>query len=141
MKYLLLFSLFLAVSKGCGDKKIDGIRTADYGDEVTIAVGEALRIKDTESGFLFFSVERDSRCPRGANCIQAGAATIVVEEMTGSPRQINIPAEGSRNRTSFTINRAKIEILSLAPYPTGGEKIDPADYALTVKISEGNPTY
>lgn len=137
MKYLFLLSIFLVAAKGCGDKTVEGVIQAEMGEEVTLAVGEALQIKGSKSdGFLFLTVERDSRCPKGVNCIQAGAATIAVEEMSGKPRQVTIPAD-ARSKPNFSIKGAKVTILGLDPYPQSGSKTAPEDYRLRVMLSEG----
>lgn len=137
MKYLFLLSIFLVAAKGCGDKTVEGVIVAEMGDEVSLAIGEALQIKGSKTeGFLFLNVERDSRCPKDVNCIQAGAATIAIEEMNGQPRQVNIPAD-SRSNPTFMINGAKVTILGLDPYPSAGSKTAPGDYRLRVQLSEG----
>ncbi len=135
MKYLLFVSLFLVAAKGCGDKKVEGVTVADFGEEVTLAVGEALKIKGTDDqGFLFLSVEQESRCPTGVNCIQAGSATILVEQMNAAPKQVTIPANLERSRTKFSINGATVIIMALDPYPVDGQRTAPEDYELKVKL-------
>ncbi|MEL6141913.1 MAG: hypothetical protein AAFQ37_02300 [Bacteroidota bacterium] len=139
MKYLFFLSLFLVVAKGCRDKKVDGVIMADYGEEITLKLGEAMKLAGGDKqGFLFSSVENDSRCPKGVSCIQAGSATILVEEMNVTPKQVNIPAD-ARGKTSFSIQGAKIIILSLNPYPVQGEKITMEDYRLVLRVEEGAP--
>jgi len=139
MKYLFFLSLFLVVAKGCGDKKVDGVVMADYGDEVTIKLGEALQLSSGDKqGFLFSSVENESRCPKGVSCLQAGSATILVEEMNATPKQVNIPAD-ARGKTNFNIDGAKITVLRLDPYPAQGEKIAMEDYRLVIRVEEGAP--
>lgn len=142
MKYLLLFSLFLVAAKGCGDKKMEGVTTAKIGQEVSLKVGEILQLDGSETqGFRFSSVENDSRCPIGMSCVQAGSANILIEEIDREPKQISIPAKGSRSNTTFGINGAKVKILSLDPYPeSGAGKPQQEDYILTVAIMEGNPS-
>ncbi len=138
MKYILLFALLLSAAKGCKDKAPP---PTAYGEEKTLAVGEILHLAAGENqGFMFLSVERDSRCPKGVNCIQAGEATIVVEEISGGPKQVTVPAE-SRAKPSFMIKGAKIEVLSLDPYPTDGQRTPFADYTLRVKVLEPAPAY
>lgn len=140
MKYLFLFSLFLVVAKGCGDKKLEGVVVAKIGEEVSLKIGEALHIEGSDkAGFMFSSVENDSRCPRGLDCIQAGAATILIEEMNVTPKQVNIPAKMGKSGVFFNIKGARIKVISLDPYPVSGQGgIKPEDYVLTIKLIEGS---
>lgn len=128
--------------KGCGDKGKEGIVTAKIGDEVSVKVGQILRLKDGDTqGFRFSSVENDNRCPIGMNCLQAGAATILIEEAEGSPRQINVAAKGSRASTFFDIKGARVKVLALDPYPdANAERPAPEDYVLRLELRPGAPS-
>ncbi len=138
MKYILLLAILLSSTKACKEKEM---KPTAFGEEKTLAVGEVFRLEgEANQGFLFVSVERDSRCPTGVNCIQAGAATIVIEEIAGGPRQVTIAAD-SRANPSFTIKGAKIEVLELAPYPTDGIRTPFEDYTLRVKAIVTATTY
>lgn len=121
---------------------MDGVTTASIGDEISLKVGEMLHLEGSDTqGFRFSSVENDSRCPKGVNCIQAGAANILIEEMNREPKQITIPAKGSRSNTTFSINGAKVKVLSLDPYPENGAgKPTQEDYVLKVKLMAGAPS-
>ena len=121
---------------------MDGVTTAKIGETVSLKVGEMLHLDGSDTkGFRFSSVENDSRCPRGMNCFQAGAANILVEEMNQEPKQVTLPAEGSRSTTTFSINGDKVKIIKLDPYPESGvEKPKPEDYILTVELMEGAPS-
>ncbi|MEM9835072.1 MAG: hypothetical protein AAF828_01140 [Bacteroidota bacterium] len=135
MKYLFFLSIMLVAAKGCGDKTPEGIQQAEMGEEITLSVGEALQVKGSETdGFLFVSVEQDSRCPTGVNCIQSGEATIAIEEITGKPRQVKVGTD-KRSLGSFTIKGAKVKIMGLDPYPTSGSRIPKESYKLRVMLS------
>ena len=141
MKYLLLFSLFLVAAKGCGDKEMKDVTTVAIGEKATLKIGEMLHVEgSTKDGFRFSSVENDSRCPKGVNCIQAGSVTILVEEMNAKSQQVNIPADIARSGKIFDIEGAKVKVLSVDPYPVNGQgAIKQEDYSLTIMLMEGNP--
>lgn len=137
MKYLLLFSLFLVVHKGCGDKPLANEATSiQVGERVTLAVGEMLRVKGSEkAGFRFTSVENDNRCPTGLSCFQAGSATLLLEALDSPPKQLNIPADDGGNGTNLTYGGAKVKIISVDPYPSKEQPKIPADkYSITLEL-------
>ncbi len=74
---LPVFAVLIVAAAACGSSGPD---LPGLGDEVTLAVGGSIEV-DTGDGralIQFISLEADSRCRQGVQCIAAGEATIIL---------------------------------------------------------------
>ncbi len=111
------------------------MKSITFGSEEMLKVGESCQLEKSAGTLKFLAVVEDSRCPKGVNCIQAGAATIMVE-VDGVNRRLTIDAD-PKTITRTPITGGTVEILSLSPYPEARIRIDPAQRAIRIKIVEG----
>ncbi len=112
-----------------------------------LRVGESMRF-DRDLKITFLAVSDDSRCPINAACISAGNAEIVLRIEAGNqptknyrlntdskPRQLIIPANVFPPGFFGIPKSYGIEIDSLNPLPTAGQKTRQAAYRLRLRIS------
>jgi len=88
----------------------------------------------------FTSVLEDSRCPEGAQCIQAGRArlTLRAEDSSGLSREVGLatfPDSASRDTAFGRV----IRLLSLTPVPAIGVPVVQGDYTARLVVSAGAP--
>lgn len=112
-------------------------RQVEVGQEFTLHASETVDVVPPHFTLTFILLLQDSRCPRGAACVTAGEATLLlgVASPTIPPQlsQITIGPEGS---ASTTVDIYGITVSNLLPYPVGATKIDPKDYQVTVVVKE-----
>lgn len=144
---LLSFICLLAVL-GCTPKMADQdgttVDTADtagpslkvaYEEQADLSPGQSLQVNKAAAAFTFSRVVTDSRCPTGLDCIQAGEAVVLVTLPDGSGTTVRIPAN-SRTPITFSVPDGSVTVSSLKPYPAARQKINPADYRLSVKVTK-----
>lgn len=96
-------------------------------------MGETAQIRGTDERLRFVSVEEDSRCPEGVQCIVAGKARILLEVSGGGERpatvELSTAGESDAERDGKTIR-----LLDLTPHPSTKRSIQPADYRARLVI-------
>jgi hypothetical protein len=107
------------------------------GQKFVLALGQSQNIAGEDLSFKFIDVTEDSRCPLGAQCIQAGQAVCRLEAtlngQTSPLDLINIgPPEGM---TSAEMGLYKIDF-QLTPYPEVGQQIAKSDYRLAMTVTK-----
>ena len=151
LRPLLLFAMLFAW--GCSPKTSspastsqgDIVDTAPTGemiwasyDEVTeLTVGQSLGVRKTPTAFTFSKVISDSRCPKGADCIRAGEAVLLINLPEGGSLRVDVPASG-RVPGRFSVPGGNVTVMKLSPYPSDQGKINPDNYVLTVKIGKAS---
>ena len=99
-KWLILavFAVLSIATVACGS---GGPALPGLGDELILAVGSSIEV-DTDDGralVQFLLVDADSRCPRGAQCIVAGEATVTLgltlEDGGRRAFPVTVPPRGS----------------------------------------------
>ena len=100
-----------------------------------LRVGEALQIGSGRTSLTFVRVERDSRCPRGARCIRAGEAVVVVslreDDGAVSTLTFEVPPGGG---ASQPFQGYRIEVIGLDPQAETDVEIAPDDYVVTIAL-------
>ncbi|GAB0157318.1 hypothetical protein CHRYSEOSP005_25910 [Chryseobacterium sp. Alg-005] len=124
----------------------DTKETKNIGKEGTIIYfneGENKFLKEYEMNVTFKKVSEDSRCPKGVNCIWAGAAVAEVEVMGIATRPITLRLATMDNAgknlfSSAEFNGYTISLVEITPYPTseGGAKALNGKYKIGIKIKE-----
>lgn len=113
MVFLLLFAVI-----GCATTHA----THPLGEAVSIVVGKSA---DFAGGLriTFSSLVKDSRCPKGVTCIQAGEAVV---ELTGSSRNdeseiVHVSSARSKNRVE--VAGFIVELLDVSSNEHGGKTV------------------
>jgi hypothetical protein len=109
------------------------------GESFSLAVGESESIDGEDLILTFDGVARDNRCPKGVQCIVAGAATVVlVAEIGGETRELtlDVPPGGS---ASERLDGLEITVERVDPGAVAGRRIEPEDYVVTVVVERTPP--
>lgn len=101
-----------------------------------LCIGDQLQFG--KRSVLFKEVVADSRCPKGATCIRAGEAKVLVEFYLNGEMLGEKVITGEEVRTIEVFKNRNIELsgFQLEPYPDITKKIFPEEYTLTISISE-----
>lgn len=123
-----------------------GCSTAGPAAPASIEPGKAFSLKTGESaqtrdGLLrvgFDGVTADSRCPKGAQCVWAGDATVRVWLQHGSgARETRELHSSPGSAQAARVLDHDLHLVRLDPYPVNGKPIVKADYVATLILSRG----
>lgn len=107
--------------------------------------GENKFLKEYEMNVTFKRVAEDSRCPKGVNCIWAGAAVAEVEVMGIATRPVTLRLAtmddaGKNLFSSAEFNDYTISLAEITPYPNAeGAKALNGKYKIAIRIKETGP--
>jgi hypothetical protein len=137
--WLLVFWLTAAVlAAGCGSggTAIPTPSVVVLGQQFALKVGQTQAIKDENLSVKFVAVAADSRCPLGAECIQAGEARCQVQVI--SRQQVSnlelVEIGLSKESTSALMGQYRVSF-QVTPYPEVGKTVKSSDYVLTLTIT------
>lgn len=114
------------------DAVIAAINTAEI---ISAKIGETVSSMDVQISPA--SVAEDSRCPSGANCIEAGRVRITARIGTvgGTLRTQSLTTD-----QPFTSGDAVITLIRVEPLPQSqGERISPSDYTFYFQVRDASP--
>lgn len=130
----LLFFPYLLVS--CASMPGDDSEAVEKSElkasEFILSEGERVSFKDTTLEFL--DIANDSRCPKGAQCVAEGDATLSFIYSTPTSAEsfsLSTSANSVRQFGDITIG-----LMSFDPLPTEDAKLDPQDFDARVIIYE-----
>ncbi|NNF06653.1 MAG: hypothetical protein HKN21_07825 [Candidatus Eisenbacteria bacterium] len=108
--------------------------------EVTVGLNSTMAV-EYGSGAVNVMVKeiRDSRCPKGVNCVRAGEAivTLVVSPLVeGEPVSDHEMKLLSTDEEPTPLGPMGFEVVRVDPYPTKGVQINVADYRATIRVSK-----
>jgi hypothetical protein len=117
----------------CGVAAPDQPALIEPGKAFSLRAGQSARTGDGALRIGFDSVAADSRCPKGAQCVWAGDATVRIWLQRGTgPRDV---------RELHTVARGGalepgpgVRLVRLDPTPVTGKAITPADYTATLML-------
>lgn len=144
MKYLfsIVPLLFLITSRSC-DKKVEEVPTLNFGEVIELAYQDKMMVGDEGLAVTFQSV-KDSRCPKGVQCIRAGEAKVeLLMEQAGQSGKMMLEAKGlcpdreGKCGNSGSEMGYRIQLLSADPYPEEGQGKDVSKYTVRVKVTKG----
>jgi hypothetical protein len=97
-------------------------------------MGKKVSIRGTKLKIRFVSVDEDSRCPKGVQCVWQGNAkgSFVISGIKRKPSiiRLNTGIEPKEARNSgYTVRLVKI-----TPEPKSGEKINAREYEATLVV-------
>ncbi len=100
-----------------------------------VPVGQSARIEAARLELSFRVVEADSRCPMGVQCIRAGEVTVRIVITTSGGRRETRSLRAPSRDAATTIDRYRIELRGVAPYPEFNRRIRPDEYVATFLVS------
>jgi hypothetical protein len=107
---------------------------------VRLKVGSGASIGGTPWTVIFDSVVSDSRCPVGAQCIQAGEALLALE--LASPLADPLPHDNPHvtlGTAPVTVEGLRFTQVEVLPLMRQNVKIDPRSYQVTLQIEYQYP--
>ena len=107
----------------------DGTQFHAYG-AVTMRLGEKVAFKDLSMRVI--SLEEDSRCPTGVQCIQAGTVRVKVEIVSGLGTSTPTLGLGK----SVTTEAEIITLTTTTPHPARDVSITPNEYQFTFTVAK-----
>ena len=128
--------LLAALACGSGGQSPGADVEVGYGQRFDLPVGDLALVGGT-SRVTFARVAEESRCPSGANCIQAGnaAAVFAVESPAGNATlTLNTDREPRRAAAAGLA----LDLIELEPRPVQGAAMDSGAY-VAVLVAEGAP--
>jgi len=109
---------------------------AGIGEEVTLSVGQSIRINEEGLTITFDEVIGDSRCPRNVTCIWAGVASIRITIDSHDDNYslaLNLPGLVENDGYEFA---GYMLVYSLDPYPEAGRAVSEKDYKLILTVKK-----
>ncbi|MFP6594592.1 MAG: hypothetical protein VB860_06405 [Dehalococcoidia bacterium] len=109
---------------------------ASLGESISLSPGQSAEIADEDVELAFHRVANDSRCPAGAQCVNAGTAVVVMQLISPEfdPGQIEFivsPGGGGE----ILAGPYTVTLLTLDPDPPSGDGVDAGDYRITFNVS------
>jgi len=105
---IFLFIAFIAPSNTVEEPTLD--------KEFSIKINGHAVIKNEAIKITFNKVLEDSRCPKGANCIDAGNAKVSLTVAKNNDQK-NLELDSYEGKTSVEYQGCEIKFINLAPYP------------------------
>lgn len=132
---LLLVLLFCTILFGC--EKLD-LTSNDFKINDTFELKAQITSHNYENGISIYldSVLYDSRCPLGFLCLWEGNAKVRFKFISNHAANNLILNTYNQFQTDTVVNGYKITLLSLAPYPKSGVKIEQKEYRATMIIKK-----
>ncbi len=103
-------------------------RVVAAGEPFELALGQTAEIRGTGLTVRFASVQEDSRCPEGAQCIVAGKARILLNVSGGGEPPADVELSTARGSEDAARANQAIQLLELTPHPSLKRSTQPADY-------------
>ena len=128
----------LALLSGCLNTYRTGpVPGTDANQEVRIPLGQTRTFDEERLAIGFGRVMEDSRCPTGAQCIQAGNAMVglVLQERGEATRSVELNTGQNPRRVSH--EGYIVEVVGLDPLPTTAGPPDPDSYVVRLRVTRG----
>ena len=133
----LTFVLAVLVMPGCATEEADRPQPAvqvALNEEFVLALGETAEVVGEDMHVTFAEVVSDSRCPEGAQCIEAGEIVCRLDIIRGGTTDsVTVTEEGLFPRQTQEYLDYVI-VYHVDPYPEMGKEILPEDYRLHLII-------
>ena len=125
---------------GCSSVAGDGGPGAAAGPRrVELRVGKEMTLRDSKIKIRFLSVDNDSRCPQGVNCIWAGSVGVSLLLSAPGVEDVRVKLNTAVEPQAVSFKGHSIRIESVKPPRVEGEKIRSGDYRITLAVSAENP--
>ena len=111
------------------------------GQNFSLRAGESAQTRDKALRVGFVEVTADSRCPKGAQCVWAGDASVRVWLQRGNgPMQALDLHTAANAAQAVRVLDHELRLVRLDPYPVNGKAIAKADYVATLTLQRGSTT-
>ncbi len=135
-----LLIILISLLTGCSSNNVTGNSnnvTASLGQEFTLPIGQTVALNGEQLSFKFDKVIGDSRCPRGAQCIQAGDIKCQIQvNYSGSSSQLILTEIGNTSGYSHSsFNNYKIDF-QVQPYPEVNKQPAASEYKLLMMVTK-----
>lgn len=132
-----LVFLLVAILVSCAQDPIIS-RKVSLNEQFTIKAGQHVVIKGEKLSVQFSSVQNESRCPTGVQCVWEGnaAISIQVSKKRKKPVQAILNTNTAIQPNELVYKKYKIKLLGLNPYPRIDEKIEAKDYEAAMIVTK-----
>lgn len=105
-----------------------------------ISPGRELVVEEAGLRVGFVSVDEDSRCPVGVNCVWAGNVRVALSLSLDESEDRRVSLNTAFNPRAVRFRGRRISIKKVAPPKIEGERIKPDEYVITLVVAsaEGN---
>ncbi|HEY7410110.1 MAG TPA: hypothetical protein VII13_05185 [Vicinamibacteria bacterium] len=133
--FLLAFAL--AAAAGCdGSKPADpSPKVARLDQEFELATGETAVVGEGALRVTFDAVRDDSRCPRDAQCIWEGDATVVLTAVRATRPKASLELHTSRGAKEEVYEGHRLKLVRLLPIPEQNGTPQQSAYRATLVVS------
>ncbi len=105
-------------------------------EEVRIAPGQTVSIRNETLKIRFESVIADSRCPKGEQCISAGNAEILIELEAKGTQVQSVRLNTMNEPREVDYDGYGVRLVTLDPVPISNRAIDPTKYLATFLVKK-----
>ena len=113
-------------------------RSVHLDDSFSLHAGESAKVDSEKLEIRFEGVVSDSRCPKGAQCIVEGDATVRITVKKASAKTSYELHTSERAAQEASHDGLTIRLVRLDPYPVEGKAIDGRDYEATLLVTRGS---
>ena len=132
-----LVFLLAAILASCAQDPIISPKVS-LNEEFTIKAGRQVVIKGEKLSVRFSSVQNESRCPTGVQCVWEGNAAISIEvsKKRKKSAQAILNTNTAIQPNELAYKKYRIKLLGLNPYPRIDEKIEAKDYEAVMIVTK-----
>ncbi|MHC9510362.1 rhodanese-like domain-containing protein [Kangiella sp. M94] len=132
LKLALLLSITYFLASCASGPTEDAEQTKLQAAEFIVSVGEKVVFKDSSIEFL--EIANDSRCPKGAQCVTEGQATL--NFIYSTPTSAESFAVNTSDDSVRQFGDVTIGLVSFDPQPSDDAKLDPQDFDTRLIVFE-----
>ena len=123
---------------GCSSVADDGGAKAAGPRQVELRVGGQTTLPDSKIKIKFLSVDNDSRCPQGVNCIWAGSVGVSLLLSAPGVEDVRVKLNTAVEPQTVSYKGQSFRIESVKPPRVEGKNIKPEDYRITLAVCAEN---
>ncbi|OGF67153.1 MAG: hypothetical protein A2Y62_08915 [Candidatus Fischerbacteria bacterium RBG_13_37_8] len=142
---ILSFILCFTLQTACLLTEPENIKNNENSPPIPVLPDKQFILKINQTALLkseniqieFLRVTADSRCPSDVTCIWAGEVTIelaISKDDVDKGKITLINGASEKLKSFYNIDGYCIDLLKVEPYPSTLQKINPADYSITLII-------
>jgi hypothetical protein len=122
-----VLALFAVALAACGR---DG-SAATLNEPIQLAPGQSATFEAEQLSVQFVGIAADSRCPSDATCVWAGEVVVqfaIRQDSRTTQQEI-------KENESGAVGAYSVTVLGVLPIPSTQQRIAPADYRVTLKVT------
>ena len=113
-------------------------RAVRLDETFVLHAGESAKVEAEKLTIAFDAVVADSRCPKGAQCIVEGDATVRVTVYQAAGRTSHDLHTSERAAQEASVDGLAVRLIRLDPYPIEGKAMEARDYEATLQVTRGS---